>query len=98
MYSCTLAFKYWQCKAITLFSFSIAWDQSDKFVKIYLTDLKNVQSLSPEDFEFEAKTSSVYFVAKNLNGRNCIFEVKELASKINPEKSEYKVKSGIYFF
>ena len=36
----------------------------------------------------------MHFVAKNLSGRNCIFEVKELASKINPETSEFKVKSG----
>ena len=80
---------------------SLAWDQSDKFVKVYLTDLKNVQSLAKDDFEFSAESSSVHFVAKSLNGRNCIFDIKELAYKINPEKSEYRVKTGklkTYFF
>ena len=38
-----------------------SWDQSEKYVKIYLTDLKNVQSLTDlkKDFVFEPKTSSI---------------------------------------
>lgn len=74
-----------------------SWDQSDKYVKIYLTDLKNVQSLTDlkSDFVFEPKTTSIQFTAKNLNGRNCIFAIKELAKKINPESSEFKVKTDM---
>ena len=73
-----------------------AWDQSENFVKIYLTDLKNVQSLADldNDFEFKVTNKSVHFVAKNLDGRNCVFEIKETAGKLNPEKSEFKVKSS----
>jgi hypothetical protein len=58
------------------------------------SDLKNVQTLAATDFEFAATSSSVHFVAKGLNGRNCVFDIKELAYKINPEESQHKVKSG----
>ena len=61
-----------------------------------MTDLKNVQSLADldNDFEFKVTNKSVHFVAKNLDGRNCVFEIKETAGKLNPEKSEFKVKTS----
>ncbi len=76
--------------------FNLAWDQSDKFVKIYLTDIPNVQTKTDlvNDFEFKVDLKTVRFVAKNLNGKNYVFEIHELADKITPEKCEFKVKSG----
>ena len=63
-----------------------------------MTDLKNVQSLTDlsNDFEFQITAKSVHFVVKNLDGRNCVFDIKETAAKMNPEKSEFKVKTSKY--
>ena len=75
---------------------SYSWDQSDKFVKFYLTNLKNVQELPrPEGFETDFRPRAVKFRVCNLSGKNHVFEIKELAYDINAEKSHYKVKSDM---
>merc|ERR1712154_418925 len=75
---------------------SYSWDQSDKFVKFYLTNLKNVQELPrPEGFETDFQPRAVKFRVCNLSGKNHVFEIKELAYDINAEKSHYKVKSDM---
>jgi len=75
---------------------SYSWDQSDKFVKFYLTNLKNVQELSQLDgFEKNFMPRSVMLRVCNLSGKNHVFEIKELAHAINAEKSFYKVKSDM---
>jgi len=58
--------------------------------------LQNVQAKKDlnNDFEFKTDLKTVHFVAKNLNGKNYVFDINELADKITPEKSEFKVKSG----
>ena len=71
-----------------------SWDQSDKFVKFYLMNLKNVQGLpDPDGFEKNFNETSVKFRVCNLEGKNHVFEIKQLAYAINAEKSYYKVKS-----
>jgi len=75
---------------------SYSWDQSDKFVKFYLTNLKNVQDLpQPDGFEKDFFPKSVKLRICNLSGKNHVFEIKELAHEINVEKSYYKVKSDM---
>jgi len=75
---------------------SYSWDQSDKFVKFYLTSLKNVQELpQPDGFEKSFMSRSVMLRVCNLSGKNHVFEIKELAHEINAEKSYYKVKSDM---
>ena len=75
---------------------SYSWDQSDKFVKFYLTNLKNVQDLQkPDGFQSSFQSKSVNFRVCNLLGKNHVFEIKELAYEINPDKSMYKVKSDM---
>ena len=70
-----------------------AWDQSDKFVKVYLTGLEGVDEAEDRIVkEFDAK--SVEVKVPDLSGKNPVFAVKELYSKIDPEKSYVKVKSG----
>jgi len=75
---------------------SYSWDQSDKFVKFYLTNLKNVQDLQqPDGFQSSFEPKSVNFRVCNLSGKNHVFEIKELAYEINPAKSMYKIKSDM---
>ena len=74
--------------------FIAAWDQSDKFVKIYITGLKDVSSLPEDSFSKSFAPSSVEVKVLNLAGKNHVFSIKETCEKINPEKSYMKVKTG----
>jgi len=75
---------------------SYSWDQSDKFVKFYLTNLKNVHELpQPDGFENSFLVRSVKFRVCNLAGKNHVFDIKELAYDIDADKSHYKVKSDM---
>lgn len=75
---------------------SYSWDQSDKFVKFYLTNLKNVQALpQPDGFQSSFQRKAVNFRICNLSGKNHVFEIKELAHAINVDKCYYKVKSDM---
>merc|ERR1712018_543204 len=75
---------------------SYSWDQSDKFVKFYLTNLKNVQNLQqPDGFQSSFHSKAVNFRVCNLSGKNHVFEIKELAHEIDPEKSTYKIKTDM---
>ena len=50
---------------------SYSWDQSDKFVKFYLTNLKNVQNLQqPDGFQSSFHSKAVDFRVCNLSGKN----------------------------
>ena len=79
-----------------IFSFDFsAWDQSDKFVKFYLTGLKGVKELSSESCAFQKLTpTTVNFKVSNLEGKNHVFEILNLPHEILPEKSHFKVKTG----
>lgn len=76
---------------------NFSWDQSDKFVKIYLTGLKNVQSLSGEEnrIKVEFTDRSVAVRVDNLEGKNFLFNIKEFCQKINAQKSHFKIKSDM---
>ena len=71
-----------------------AWDESDNFVKIYLTGLDGAKDLPKEAFEFQVEASSVLFKVKDFKGKNMIFNIKETTGAMNIEKSYYKAKSG----
>ncbi len=71
-----------------------SWDQSDKFVKVYLTGLAGVQELPKEAVTNEFTPTSAKVRVAGLNGKNPAFNVKELNQKINPDASYVKIKSG----
>ena len=71
-----------------------AWDQSEKFVKIYLTGLDGAKDLQADAYEFKVNPRSIYLKINGLKGKNLIFTVKETPYQINTEKSYYKAKSG----
>jgi calcyclin binding protein len=76
-----------------------AWDQSEKFVKIYVTGLAGAGELPKESVscEFAAKSFSLWI--KNLGGKNYNLSLFQLLEQIEPTKSHWKVKSdGVTVF
>lgn len=74
----------------------IAWDQSDKYVKFYVT-LKNVQKLPPENIKCVFTTKSLELTVSNLDNKDYILKIKNLLNSIKPEESSWKSKTGILY-
>ncbi|MED6267617.1 hypothetical protein CHARACLAT_014046 [Characodon lateralis] len=71
-----------------------AWDQSEKFVKIYL-DLKDVHKLSAENVEVNFTERSFSVLIKDLNGKNHQMTVLNLLHPIDDKNSDKKVKTDM---
>jgi len=82
-------------RAYDVFLKNYSWDQSDNFVKIYLTGLDGAKDLSKEAFEFKVEPTCIFFKLFDFNGKNMIFNIKETAGKMNTEKSYFKAKSDM---
>lgn len=72
---------------------SYGWDQSDKFVKIYIT-LPGVESLPKEKVTSKFTKNSVEIVAHELDGKNHQLKILKLCHNIVVEESYVKVKTG----
>ncbi|CAL9688713.1 unnamed protein product [Knipowitschia caucasica] len=71
-----------------------AWDQSDKFVKIYIT-LKDVQKIPSENVEVTFTESSFSVLVKELNGKNHQMTILNLLNPINDKDSYKKIKTDM---
>ncbi|CAH1785454.1 unnamed protein product [Owenia fusiformis] len=71
-----------------------AWDQSDKFFKIYAT-LEKIQSIPAENVTCEFQTRSFTLRVKELDGKNYELTVTNLFDDIDPEKSKFRIKTGM---
>ncbi|CAH2311247.1 calcyclin-binding [Pelobates cultripes] len=71
---------------------SYGWDQSDKFVKIYIT-LKGVQHIPVDNVQVQFTERSFELLVKNLDGKNHTMTVNNLLNPISPESSLRKVKT-----
>ncbi|KAF6726010.1 Calcyclin-binding protein [Oryzias melastigma] len=71
-----------------------AWDQSDKFVKIYL-DLKGVDKIPSENVEVNFTERSFSVLVKNLNGKNHQMTVLSLLHPIDEKDSYKKIKTDM---
>jgi len=69
------------------------WDESTKFVKVYIT-LPNVEKLTQEQISSDFTDKSFKFLANNHNGKNHMLEIPQLANKIVPSSSTCRIKSG----
>lgn len=72
---------------------SYAWDQSPKFVKIYIT-LPEVETLPEDNVSSKFTKSSVELRVLGLKGKNYQFQMIHLLHPIVPESSSVKVKPG----
>ncbi|KAM7121758.1 calcyclin-binding protein-like [Molossus nigricans] len=68
------------------------WDQSDKFVKIYIT-LTGVHQVPTENMQVHFTERSFDLLVKNLNGKNHSMIVNNLLKPISVEASSKKVKT-----
>jgi|ERR1711915_697748 len=71
-----------------------AWDQSDKFVKIYLT-LKDVHKIPAENVEVTFTESSFSVMVKELDGKNHQMTILSLLHPINEKDSYKKIKTDM---
>nr|XP_046263484.1 calcyclin-binding protein [Scatophagus argus] len=71
-----------------------AWDQSEKFVKIYLT-LKDVHKIPSENVEVNFTEGSFSVMVKDLNGKNHQMTVLNLLHPIDVNDSYKKVKTDM---
>ncbi|CAF4598851.1 unnamed protein product [Rotaria socialis] len=78
-------------KEITVY----AWDQSDKFVKIYVQNLDGVGDLSSDQVRcsFEERVFSLEI--NNLKNVNYLFKRGRLLNEIKPAQSTFKVKKDM---
>ncbi|CAH3103922.1 hypothetical protein pdam_00014500 [Pocillopora damicornis] len=72
---------------------SYAWDQSPKFVKIYI-NLPEVETLPEENISSKFTSKSMELKVLGLKGKNYHFQIINLLHPILPESSSVKVKSG----
>ncbi|XP_042213103.1 calcyclin-binding protein-like [Homarus americanus] len=71
-----------------------SWDESDKFMKIYIS-LKNVQGLEKDAITTTFSKRGVQVMVKELDGKNYDLNITNLAKNINPDASYHKVKTDM---
>jgi len=70
-----------------------SWDQSDKFVKLYLTNLPGLSDLNQDAVKINFRDESVEVRIENYKNKNLVFNINRTCHQINPEKSYPKIKS-----
>ncbi|CAN9503455.1 unnamed protein product [Ophioblennius macclurei] len=73
---------------------SYAWDQSEKFVKIYLA-LKNVHKIPAENVEVKFTEKSLSVLIKDLDGKNHQMTIVNLLYPIDEKESYKKIKTDM---
>ncbi|XP_026231302.1 calcyclin-binding protein [Anabas testudineus] len=71
-----------------------AWDQSEKFIKIYLT-LKDVHKIPSENVEVKFTERSFSVLVKDLAGKNHQMTVLSLLHPIDEKESYKKIKTDM---
>nr|CAB3227409.1 calcyclin-binding protein-like [Phallusia mammillata] len=72
---------------------SYAWDQSEKFVKIYLSNLGGIQNIDPTNVTLNTKEQPNTVNVKNLKGKNYVFQIPKLAHAV--EEPTIKIKTDM---
>jgi len=71
-----------------------AWDQSDKFVKIYLT-LNGVHKLDEKQLALKCEPNRFEVNVSDLEGKNYVMSIESLLEDIDVEKSYVKQKTDM---
>lgn len=71
-----------------------AWDQSDKFIKIFVT-VNDVQQVPEDNVNVEFTANSFNVMVYCLNNKDYVFTVNHLLNEIDPAKSYRKVKKDM---
>lgn len=81
-------------KSYTTIVRNYSWDQSEKFMKIYVT-LKNVHSLEKEKITSEFGDKDFKLHVGDLDGKNHELNITNLAEYIKPDSSYHKIKTDM---
>lgn len=71
-----------------------AFDQSDKFVKLYVT-LDGVQSCSEDQVTVKFSPNTICLLITDFNNKDYKLEIKNLLNSIDVEKSYRKIKTNM---
>lgn len=71
----------------------LAWDQTSKFVKFYVT-LAKVHTLPTENVHCSFTHRSLELNVINLDNKDYVFTINNLLQPIDIEKSSWKIKTG----
>ncbi|XP_044262180.1 calcyclin-binding protein [Tribolium madens] len=71
-----------------------AWDQTSKFVKFYVT-LPKVQTIPQENVVCHFTNKSLELEVRDLENKDYVFTINNLLSAIDPQASNWKVKSDM---
>jgi len=69
-----------------------SWDQSEKFVKLYLTGLDGLADIDASSIKIEYTEYSLSVRIENIKGKTLLFNIHKTCHKIHPDKSYHKVK------
>lgn len=69
------------------------WDQSDKYVKVFVT-LKNAHTVAKEDVFCNLTDKSMELHVKNLDNKDYSLIINKLLEPINVEACHWKQKTG----
>merc|ERR1719231_1205650 len=70
------------------------WDQSDKFVTVYVSGLDGVGAISKENVQCKFEEDPFDLTVKDLNGKSYRLNVSNLDKNINVKKSKIKIKAA----
>ncbi|XP_063612571.1 calcyclin-binding protein-like [Penaeus indicus] len=71
-----------------------SWDQSDKFMKLYIT-LKNVHTMEKDKITVKFEERSVNLHVSELDSKNHQLNILKLAENIKPDASHHKIKTDM---
>ncbi|OZC07201.1 CS domain protein [Onchocerca flexuosa] len=71
-----------------------AWDQSDKYVKLYLT-IPEIHTVPQEQITVNFTESEVEVNVRNVSSKNYSLVIKGLLKAINPSSSSFKQKTDL---
>ena len=72
---------------------SYGWDQSEKFVKLYI-NLEGVEKLPKEKLDANFSSKSMDLVVRELKGKNYQLQIRNLLYEIIPSESSVRAKTG----
>ncbi|XP_011304436.1 calcyclin-binding protein [Fopius arisanus] len=81
-----------KCYTVKLTNY--AWDESDKFMKLYIT-LKNVHTVPADNITCDFNDRSVHLRVFGLDNKNYELPISNLCDDINPDKSYTKSKTDM---
>ncbi|XP_019875141.1 calcyclin-binding protein [Aethina tumida] len=71
-----------------------AWDQTNKFVKFYVT-LKNVHTIPADNVKCSFRARALELTVDDLDNKDHVFTISKLLEDIEPDQSNWKVKTDM---